>query len=432
MVGGKTKADQIRATGAEICVAPCANCKKQVAEVCEDHGLDVRVCGLHDLILKAIDAPDFMKVERTTPPTATSRPRRRRRTPDGHLDRPGPRARSSAISLAICLLGLAYRLGITALADPPSHRRAGDKRAGPEGAVLARDPAAGCCPGDADGCGRCYTVASLAFHAGILLVPLFYVGHVTLWAALPARPGGRTLGPAVSDVLTLARPGRAAGAPPARRLLVRAEPRPDPRRRRRGSCSCCSLVTASGYWAAHPASSPLAPRADAAGPHAGRQPGPDPHAPDQDRPLRPGAADPAAERGRLALPGRERRATWPSPWPRRTNRYELLRDPDRRDQVHRLRGVRRRLQEDQRHRRRRRPVASGRARRPTCRSTRWTTIARTEGRYVRVHCRHCLEPACAAACPVGALHTTDRGRGGLRRRASAWAAATAWWPAPSA
>jgi len=42
-------------------------------------------------------------------------------------------------------------------------------------------------------------------------------------------------------------------------------------------------------------------------------------------------------------------------------------------------------------------------------STRWTTIARTEGRHVRVHCRHCLEPACAAACPVSALHTTAEG-----------------------
>ncbi|MCP4571739.1 MAG: (Fe-S)-binding protein [bacterium] len=62
MIGGKAKADQIRATGAEIVVAPCANCKKQVAEVCQDHGLDVRICGLHDLLLEAIDAPDFMKV----------------------------------------------------------------------------------------------------------------------------------------------------------------------------------------------------------------------------------------------------------------------------------------------------------------------------------------------------------------------------------
>ncbi|MBC8425917.1 4Fe-4S dicluster domain-containing protein [bacterium] len=42
-------------------------------------------------------------------------------------------------------------------------------------------------------------------------------------------------------------------------------------------------------------------------------------------------------------------------------------------------------------------------------STRWTTIARTEDRHVRVHCRHCLEPGCAAACPVGALHTTAEG-----------------------
>ena len=60
---GKRKADQIRDTGAQIVISPCANCKKQVAEVCEDHGLDVKVCGLHDLILKAIDPPDFMVIK---------------------------------------------------------------------------------------------------------------------------------------------------------------------------------------------------------------------------------------------------------------------------------------------------------------------------------------------------------------------------------
>jgi Fe-S oxidoreductase len=54
-VTGKLKADQIRATGARYVVAPCANCKKQLREVCEDHGLEgVEVVGLHDLLYKAL------------------------------------------------------------------------------------------------------------------------------------------------------------------------------------------------------------------------------------------------------------------------------------------------------------------------------------------------------------------------------------------
>lgn len=53
---GRLKADQIRATGAKFVVAPCANCKKQLRELCEDNGLeDVEVVGLHDLLLKVID-----------------------------------------------------------------------------------------------------------------------------------------------------------------------------------------------------------------------------------------------------------------------------------------------------------------------------------------------------------------------------------------
>jgi Fe-S oxidoreductase len=53
---GKRKAEQIRATGTKYLVAPCANCKKQLREVCEDNGLeDVQVVGLHDLLLKVID-----------------------------------------------------------------------------------------------------------------------------------------------------------------------------------------------------------------------------------------------------------------------------------------------------------------------------------------------------------------------------------------
>ncbi len=40
----------------------------------------------------------------------------------------------------------------------------------------------------------------------------------------------------------------------------------------------------------------------------------------------------------------------------------------------------------------------------------WTSIIRKpDNRFVRKQCRHCLEPACAASCPVGALHKTPEG-----------------------
>jgi formate dehydrogenase iron-sulfur subunit len=43
-------------------------------------------------------------------------------------------------------------------------------------------------------------------------------------------------------------------------------------------------------------------------------------------------------------------------------------------------------------------------------ASRWTTIKRFSGdHYVRQQCRHCLEPACASACPVGALHKMEDG-----------------------
>jgi Fe-S oxidoreductase len=56
-IGGKVKADQIARTGAEIVIAPCANCKKQLKELVEFYQLPCRVMGLHDLILQAIELP---------------------------------------------------------------------------------------------------------------------------------------------------------------------------------------------------------------------------------------------------------------------------------------------------------------------------------------------------------------------------------------
>ena len=53
-IGGKLKADQIRESGCEILIAPCANCKKQLKELVEDQNIECQVMGLHDLIYKAI------------------------------------------------------------------------------------------------------------------------------------------------------------------------------------------------------------------------------------------------------------------------------------------------------------------------------------------------------------------------------------------
>jgi len=40
----------------------------------------------------------------------------------------------------------------------------------------------------------------------------------------------------------------------------------------------------------------------------------------------------------------------------------------------------------------------------------WTSIVERPGpRFIRKQCRHCLEPACVASCPVGALSRTPEG-----------------------
>jgi Fe-S oxidoreductase len=56
-IAGKVKAEQMRATGAQIVISPCANCKKQLKELVEHYELPCRVMGLHDLILQAIEIP---------------------------------------------------------------------------------------------------------------------------------------------------------------------------------------------------------------------------------------------------------------------------------------------------------------------------------------------------------------------------------------
>ncbi len=57
-MGGKTKAEQLKATDAKLVVTPCANCKKQIDEIIAHYDLDIERKGLHDLLLKAIIMPD--------------------------------------------------------------------------------------------------------------------------------------------------------------------------------------------------------------------------------------------------------------------------------------------------------------------------------------------------------------------------------------
>lgn len=53
-ISGKTKAEQIRASGAQIVATPCANCKKQLRELMDYWKLPVEIVGVHDLALRAL------------------------------------------------------------------------------------------------------------------------------------------------------------------------------------------------------------------------------------------------------------------------------------------------------------------------------------------------------------------------------------------
>ena len=54
-VSGKTKAEQVRSSGAQIVATPCANCKKQLRELMDFYKLPVQIVGVHDLVLRAIE-----------------------------------------------------------------------------------------------------------------------------------------------------------------------------------------------------------------------------------------------------------------------------------------------------------------------------------------------------------------------------------------
>jgi len=63
MASGRVKADQIRATGAKIVIAPCHNCFDQINDLGEEYDLGIKVLSLKEIIVEAMIVPDHMKPE---------------------------------------------------------------------------------------------------------------------------------------------------------------------------------------------------------------------------------------------------------------------------------------------------------------------------------------------------------------------------------
>ena len=158
------------------------------------------------------------------------------------------------ISLAVCLLGLAYRLVSTIWLLRMAYNRAGDQEI-PFGTVW-KATLRWLWPVRIVRHRPIYSLASMLFHVGVILVPLFGVGHVALWAgALTFWP---VLDAQVADILTWL---MIAGMVVV--LLERFFVASSRDLTNRGDVFILVLLLflgGSGYLAAHPESAPFAPR----------------------------------------------------------------------------------------------------------------------------------------------------------------------------
>ena len=200
LIGGKAKAEQIRATGATILVAPCANCKKQLREVCEDHGLDVQVVG---------PARPDLQGDRAS----TESPRREEAIGRGSLDRLRPRAAVPAVVLPDGARAAAPALAHAVAGIVQAYLRSRRPRRWRCREIARQTAGAGCSRcGWLRERGRSTASRRSLFHAGlILLVPLFLRGprRCSGGAALGFGMAGPAAGH-VADWLTLLAIGAAA------------------------------------------------------------------------------------------------------------------------------------------------------------------------------------------------------------------------------
>jgi nitrate reductase gamma subunit len=104
------------------------------------------------------------------------------------------------IALTIMVLGLGYRIGVTVLQIATAWYRAADRRLPGRDIVVAT--LGWLVPVRLLRSRPVYSAASFLFHIGIIVVPLFLVGHVSLLAGILPY-GWPTLSPILADTLTL-------------------------------------------------------------------------------------------------------------------------------------------------------------------------------------------------------------------------------------
>jgi len=104
------------------------------------------------------------------------------------------------VALTVMLLGLGYRVAVAVLQIVGAWRRAADRRL--PGRDIATATLAWLVPVRLLRSRPLYSIASLLFHVGILLLPFFLAGHVALLGGL-APPAWPTLSAAAADTLAL-------------------------------------------------------------------------------------------------------------------------------------------------------------------------------------------------------------------------------------
>ena len=62
MASGRVKAEQIKATGAKIVIAPCHNCFDQINDLNEEYNLGVKAIALKEILVESMTIPDHMKL----------------------------------------------------------------------------------------------------------------------------------------------------------------------------------------------------------------------------------------------------------------------------------------------------------------------------------------------------------------------------------